>query len=145
MEKETQVALLILVTTITVWRLSRYLRLGLSRSRRHRNLGVAGGWVPRDPDPTVPSAAPASSAPARSSLYARIVGMLMAAGAWIAINALLWYGLLEVPPFKDLPPILVGVAGIFANFYVIPLAQKAGIRIRQRIEEARVGTAPSAP
>ena len=71
--------------------------------------------------------------------------MLVAVGAWLAINALLWYCLLEVPPFKSLPPIPVGVAGIFANFYLIPLARRVGVRSRQRIEEARAGTMPSPP
>jgi len=65
-----------------------------------------------------------------------------AAGAWLGFNALLWYCLLELPPFKSLPPIPVGVAGIFANFYLIPLARKVGARSRRRIEEARAQNAP---
>ncbi|HEY1892690.1 MAG TPA: hypothetical protein VGG63_20010 [Steroidobacteraceae bacterium] len=39
----------------------------------------------------------------------------MAAGLWLAMNAVLWYCLLEVPPFKSLPPVPIGVAGIFVN------------------------------
>ena len=145
MDKETRLALLILLTVIAAWRFARYMRVGLSRSKRPMSLGVAGGLVPQDTEPTVAVAAPNSSVPAQSSRYARIGGVLVAVGAWLAINALLWYCLLEVPPFKSLPPIPVGVAGIFANFYLIPLARRVGVRSRQRIEEARAGTMPSPP
>jgi hypothetical protein len=81
------------------------------------------------------------SVPTQSSLYSRIVGVLMAVALWLGINALLWYCLLELPPFKSLPPIPVGVAGIFANFYLIPLARRVGARSRQRIDEARAKNA----
>ena len=145
MDKETRLALLILLTVIAAWNFARYMRVGLSRSKRPMSLGVAGGLVPQDTEPTVAVAAPNSSVPAQSSRYARIGGVLVAVGAWLAINALLWYCLLEVPPFKSLPPIPVGVAGIFANFYLIPLARRVGVRSRQRIEEARAGTMPSPP
>jgi len=106
------------------------------------NLGVAGGLVPQDSDRTASVTDPGSSAPAQSSLYTRVVGVLVAGGLWLAINALLWYCLLELPPFKNLPPIPVGVAGIFANFYLIPLARRVGARSRRRIDEARARTAP---
>lgn len=52
------------------------------------------------------------------------VGVLMAAAVWAATNALLWYCLLELSPFKRFPPVPVSVAGIFANFYLIPLARR---------------------
>jgi len=141
MDKETRLALLVLLIAIAAWRFARYMRFGLSRSRRPTSLGVAGGLVPQDSDR--PTATPASSPSGQSSLYARIVGVLVAVGVWIGINALLWYCLLEVPPFKSLPPIPVGVAGIFANVYLIPLARRVGVRSRRRIEEARAGTVPS--
>jgi len=140
MDKETRLALLVLVVAIAAWRFARYMRFGLSRSRRPTSLGVAGGLVPQDSDR--PTGAQGSSAPAQSSLYAPIVGVVVAVGLWLAINALLWYCLLELPPFKSLPPVPVGVAGIFANFYLIPLARRVGARSRRRIEEARAGTTP---
>ena len=126
MDKETRLALLVLVIAIAAWRFVRYMRFGLSRSRRPTSLGVAGGVVPQDSDGMAPVAASGSSVPAQSSLYARLVGILLAVGLWLAINALLWYCLLELPPFKSLPPVPVGVAGILANFYLIPLARRVG-------------------
>jgi hypothetical protein len=141
MDKETRLALLILVIAIAAWRFVRYMRVGLSRSSRPANLGVAGGVVPQDSERTASVIAPGSSVPAKSSLYSRIVGVLVAVALWLAINAVLWYCLLELPPFKSLPPIPVGVAGIFANFYLIPLTRRVGARSRRRIEEARVGNA----
>lgn len=145
MDKEARLALLVLVIAIAAWRFTRYMRLGLSRSKRPVNLGVAGGVVPQDPERMASITASGSLAPAQSSFYARIVEVFVAIGLWVAMNALLWYCLLEVPPFKSLPPIPVGVAGIFANFYLIPLARRVGARGRRRIEEARAGTVPSPP
>ena len=141
MDKQTRLALLILVIAIAAWRFIRYMRVGLSRSRRLSNLGVAGGVVPQDSDRTESIIAPGSSAPTQGSLSGRIVGVLVTVALWLGINALLWYCLLELPPFKNLPPIPVGVAGIFANFYLIPLARKVGARSRRRIEEARAENA----
>lgn len=145
MDKEARLALLILLIMIAAWRFARYMRFGLSRSRRPTSLGVAGGVVPQDSDQTAAAVSAGSMAPAQTSLYARIVGVLVAVGVWLAINAVLWYCLLELPPLKRLPPIPVGVAGIFANFYLIPLARRVGLRSRQRIEVARAGIVPSPP
>ncbi len=142
MDKETRLAVLILVIVIAAWRFARYMRFGLSRSRRPTSLGVAGGLVLKDPVRTTSATAPGSLVSAQSFLYARIAGILVAVGLWLVINALLWYCLLELPPFKSLPPVPVGVAGIFANFYLILLAQRVGARSQRRIEEARAGTAP---
>lgn len=137
MDKQTRLILVILFVVLAVWRFARYMRLGLSRNKRAVNLGVAGGVVPRDLVPP-PLIVPTPSGPVpQSSAYARIVGVLVAIGGWLAINVVLWYCLLELPPLKSLPPVLLGVAGIFANFYVIPLARRAGMRSRQRIEEAQ--------
>lgn len=89
----------------------------------------------------VPTAATAPSAPAQGSLYARIAGVLVSIGIWLAINALLCYCLLELPPLKKLPPVPLGVADILANFYLIPLARRTGMRCRRYIEGAHAGTA----
>lgn len=142
MDKETRLGILVLVIAIAAWRFARYMRFGLSRSRRPTSLGLAGGVVPQDANETVPAVGTGSSAPGQSSVYARAVGVAAAVGLWLAMNAVLWYCLLEVPPFKSLPPIPIGVAGIFVNFYLIPLARKVGMRARQRIEQARAAIAP---
>jgi hypothetical protein len=141
MDKETRLALLILIIAIAAWRFVRYMRLGLSRSRRPANLGVAGGVVPQDSERTAWVIVPGSSVPIHSSLCGRIVGVLVTVAFWSGTNALLWYCLLELPPFKSLPPIPVGAAGIFANFYLIPMARRVGARSRRRIEEARAQNA----
>ena len=88
MDKETRLALLIFVIAIAAWRFVRYMRVGLSRSRRPANLGVAGGVVPPDSERMASVVAPGSSVPARSSLYGRIVEVVVAAAVWLAINAL---------------------------------------------------------
>lgn len=132
MDKETRLALLVLVIAIAAWRFARYMQIGLSRSSRPKNLGVAGGWVPQDSEQKAAVTPTGSPAPVQNSIYSRTVGVLAAMSVWLGINAGLWYCLLELPPFKNLPPIPVGVAGIFANFYVIPLARRVGLRCQQR-------------
>ena len=134
MDKETRLALFVLVTAITVWRFARYMRFGLSRSSRPTSLGVAGGLVPRDFDRKRSVANSGSSAPVQSFLYPRLVGVVVATGLWVAMNVLLWCCLLELPPFRNLPPIPVGVAGIVANFYLVPLARRVGAHRRRRID-----------
>lgn len=142
MDKYTRLALLVLVIAYAAWRFARYMRLGLSRSRRPMNLGVSGGVVPQDADRPPNLVPPPSESASQTSVVARIVGVIVAIGVWLAINAVLWYCLLELPLLKSLPPIILGVAGIFANFYLIPLARRAGMRSRQRIGEARAGVGP---
>lgn len=61
MDKETRLALLILVIAIAAWRFVRYMRVDLSRSRRPASLGVAGGVVPQDSERTASVIAPESS------------------------------------------------------------------------------------
>lgn len=139
MDKETRLALLVLLIAIAAWRFVRYMRFGLSRSRRPASLGVAGGLVPQDADGTASTPAPATSAP-QTSLHARAVGILAAAALWLAANAALWYCLLELPPFRNMPPVPVGVAGIFANFYLIPLARRVAARSQRRIAERGAAT-----
>lgn len=84
MDKETRLALLVLVVVIAAWRFARYMRFGLSKSRRPTSLGVAGGLVPQDSDR--PTGAQDSSAPAQSSLYARIVGVVVALSMSLALR-----------------------------------------------------------
>ena len=96
MDKETRLALLIVLVVIAGWRFARYMRAGLSRSQRTMNLGVAGGVVPQDADRPGSVVTLVSSGTAQSFLYARIVGVLVAVGVWLGINALLWYCVLEV-------------------------------------------------
>jgi hypothetical protein len=142
MDKETRLGLVIVIIAIAIWRFVRYMRLGLSRSRRPTSLGVSGGWFPQDSGGVESGETAGSSAPVQSSVYARVVGILVAGALCLALNVLLWYTLLEVPPFRNLPPVPVGVAGIFANFYLIPLARRVGLRAQRRIETARAGTSP---
>jgi len=142
MDKQTRIALVVLFVVIAAWRFARYMRLGLSGSRRRTSLGVAGGLIPQDSDPSASAAAPESTAPAQSPVVARIAGLVVSVGIWLAINALLWYCLLELPPLNRLPPVPVGVAGILANFYLIPLARRAGASCQRRFEGAQVGTGP---
>ena len=138
-DKETRLALFVLVMTIAAWRFARYMRLGLSRSRRATSLGVASGDWSRGT--RIGRLRPRTHwHPLRVPSIPVLLESSWPSGLWLAINALLWYSLFELPPLRSLPPVPVGVVGIFANFYLIPLARRTGARSRRRIDEARART-----
>lgn len=65
----------------------------------------------------------------------RVVGVIVTVAIWLAANAVLWFSLFELPILKRVPPIPLGVVGIFANFYLIPFAQSMGRQCRRRIDK----------
>ena len=121
----------LLLIALIIWRLIRYMRLGISG--RPRALGLAGGVL-------LPTAGQAradlgSEDPpsSRSPLHVRLIGSSVSAVVWILGNLLLWTSLFGLPKLRDAPPVLLSVAGIFANFYLIPFARQIGNRCRMRL------------
>jgi hypothetical protein len=120
--------LLLLVIALVAWRFARFMRLGMGK--RRLSLGIAGGWFPT-------STATTPAAP-KSPLLVRTVVALVIAAIWLIGNLLIWLFLLESPFLRNVPPVVLGVTGIFANFYLIPFARHMGERCRQRFNGARV-------
>ena len=135
MDRMSRLLLLLALVAIAIWRLARYIRLGLAA--RRTTLGAAGGWFPPAPEQAALSADTTSPVSPKISFRGRLDELLVAAATWLAANALLWYCLFGLPLLKNVPPVPLGVAGIFANFYLIPWAQNTGRRCRKYIEGSR--------
>ena len=132
MDRSTRLFLILIFVGIALWRLVRYVRIGMAA--RRATLGAAGGWFP----PVLDHASVDANAPSPdatpSSFLARQTELLVTLVTWLAANALLWFCLFGLPFLKKVPPIPLGVAGIFANFYLIPWAQNTGRRCRKYVE-----------
>jgi hypothetical protein len=135
MDRSERLFLLLVFIAIAVWRLVRFLRLGMGKPRP--SLGLAGGWVPSSSESAVPGAT-ASAGPDRpDSLPIRMAGLFVAVAIWLVGNLLIWVSLFQLPFLQSVPPAVLGMAGIFANFYLIPFARRAGQRCSVRLMMAR--------
>jgi hypothetical protein len=135
MDRAIRLIVALLLIALVLWRLNRYIRLGVSGQRA--SLGAAGGLFPITPEASA-AVGDAVTPPAGRSTLARMTGVLVAVAIWLAANAVLWFGLLELPILKALPPIPLGIVGIFANFYLITFAQSVGRRCRTRIDRGNI-------
>jgi hypothetical protein len=135
MDRAIRLLVALLLIAWVLWRLNRYIRLGLSRHRG--SLGAAGGIFPTSPEVSA-TVGDAVAPVTGNSTLAWMMGVLVAVAIWLAANAVLWFGLLELPILKAVPPIPLGVVGILANFYLIPFAQSVGRRCRTRIDNGIV-------
>ena len=113
MDPTSRWILILVFIALSIWRLARYLRMAIRA------------------DATSPGVA-------NNSLVTRLAELLAALVVWLAANAVLWFLLLQLPLLKRVPPILLGTAGIFANFYLIPWARSTGKRFRTYLETVRV-------
>jgi hypothetical protein len=119
-DRVSRLLLLVLLLAFAGWRLIRYLRLAMAR----RSVGLASGagmLVQSDAAVTPPGTVPAS----RRAWFARL---LLGAAFWVLANLLIALLLLRLPLLRDLPPIVLLVAAVFANFYVIPQARRWAAR-----------------
>jgi hypothetical protein len=62
------------------------------------------------------------------SAAGRLIGGLAAALVLILGNVLIWTCLFGIPQLEEVPPLLRGLAGVLANFYLIHLARAAAAR-----------------
>ena len=137
MQRSDRLILLCVLIAFALWRLVRYMRLGMGK--RRPSLGIAAGLVP----PAAESAAPVANEPNQGdSLLGRIADPLVTILVWLAGNLLIWIFLLKSPFLSAVPPLLLGVTGIFANFYLIPFARASGRRCRKRLGNAQVELRP---
>jgi len=116
----------LLLIALVIWRLIRYVRLGISG--RPRALGLPGGvFLPSSGQAGADSESerPPSG---RSPVRVRLIGASVSAVIWILGNLLIWTFLFGLPKLRDAPPVLLGVVGVFANFYLIPFARRTGSR-----------------
>jgi hypothetical protein len=135
-DRPARLVMIFALIAIAAWRLSRYLKLAMSA--RRSSLGVAGGWFPT---PASPASLPADSAvptAEKTPFYARAAEFVVAVVIWLTGNALAGFCVLEVPPINSMPPVPIGIAWIFGNFYLIPWARNTARRCRRRFENANI-------
>ncbi len=137
MDRSDRLIVLAVMIAIAAWRLARYLRLGMSK--RRPSLGIAGGVIPPSSDigatTNLTSGSPDRSAPP----LLLFVSVAVTVAIWCVGNFLIWIALFQLPFLRNLPPILLGIAWVFANFYLIPFARHSGKRCAERIGIARAG------
>jgi len=124
MDRFSRLLLLVLLLAFAGWRLIRYLRLAMAK----RSVGLASGagmLVQSDAAVTPPGTGPASGT-------AGFAGILMGAAFWVLANLLIALLLFGLPLLRDLPPIVLLVGAVFANFYLIPQARQLAARLGNR-------------
>jgi hypothetical protein len=73
-----------------------------------------------------------------SSWATRFVSSLLGAIVWLGANALLALVVFAWRPLSDFPLLWRLVAGILANFYLIPMARSVSTESRNRIQARRM-------
>jgi hypothetical protein len=134
-DRTSRLILLLVVIALSAFRLVRYLKYGIAKRPQSAIPGSAGMVLPATP--TAPAAAGAQ--PGGGAGSSRLTGALAAltsAGVWVAGNVVLWSCLFGWPALDEVPAMLRGVAGVFANFYLIHLARVAGARVRSRLQKS---------
>jgi hypothetical protein len=150
MDRNPRLVMLLLVVALSLVRLVRYMRTASSRRPSPAIPSAMGAIAPASPaspaSPAAPVAATAleaatTSAPATmspievpGSAAGRFVGGLAAALVLISGNVVIWTCLFGIPQLEEVPPLLRGLAGVLANFYLIHLARAAAARGKRLID-----------
>jgi hypothetical protein len=142
MDHNTRLIGLAFVVVWTLFRLLRYLKVGLSKRPSTAVPGSAGVLAqPVESAPPAPaSASPIGPPDSRSGgLAAGLAGLLV----WLAGNAVIWACLFLLPPLEQVSVMSRLVVGVLANFYLIYLARTAAARLRgQAGRDRRAGGDP---
>jgi fatty acid desaturase len=119
----------------SIYRIVRYVNIGVTRSRSPAIPSVMGGVGqnagPRTTTPG-PSTKPEGS---NAGAVARIGGTVSAILIWLLANSILWLGLFVPQALANVPVIWRLFVGVFANFYLIPFAGRAGARVIDRMSK----------
>jgi hypothetical protein len=120
-DRASRLLFVVLLLGFAAWRLIRYVKLGMGK----RPVGIASG-AGMIVQATTPAADAAQTAPAPNpaSRLTRLGGMLIAVAFWVLANLALALVLFGLPFLRDLPPIVLLVAIVLANFYLIPRARR---------------------
>jgi hypothetical protein len=120
-DRVARLLLLLLILAIAGWRLVRYLKLAMGK--RPVSVASGAGMIVQTAAPTPDTAqpAPSSSPPSRLTLLA---GILIGATFWVVTNLAIVLTLFGLPYLRDLPPIMLLVAIVLSNFYLIPRARR---------------------
>ncbi len=132
LDKAVRVLVILALIAGVLFRMFRYFRYGLSK--RVISLPSSSGVMP--PSPTAVQANSQLPTPPESSKRpGRWRSGLIAAGVWVCTNIILWYLLFGLRALADVPVIWRLFAGVFANFYLFPLARRLGEKAARRAPE----------
>ncbi len=109
----SRLALIALILAFAIWRLVRYLKLGMAK--RHPGLVSGAGMLVQAGDSSTGAAPPARPL--------RFWGALGGCAVWVLCNLVILAALFGLPVVRDAPPIILMVAAVFPNFYVIPISR----------------------
>jgi hypothetical protein len=104
------------------WRLSRYLKLGMTK----RSAGVVSGAGMLVQTTTAAGEAGEKQPPGSSPASQRVrpLGALAGLAFWLLCNVLIVSVLFWLPLLQDAPPLILMVAAVLPNFYLIRFARR---------------------
>lgn len=134
MDQYGRLILLILVIALTIWRLIRYMKAGLTR-RSQPGVPGLGGTVVGVPAPAIDSTSPTVEQ-VKGSVWTRLIAGTTTALVFVAGNVLVWGCLFGPAALDEVPTIWRLLLGVFANFPLIRLAQAIGTGVAKRVKPA---------
>ena len=118
-----------------VWRVIKGLQAGAA-SRPQRGIPPSGGTPVPLTGPVAPSSPTVDPLAGPGADPARLPATAAAAAVWLAGNVLIWGALFGLPALADVSELWRLVAGVFANFFLVRLAQAAAAGVRRRANPA---------
>jgi hypothetical protein len=126
-DRFSRLTLLILLVAFAVWRLVRYMKMGMAR--RPAGLVSGAGMLVQ---PTAPTSKPATETLAADksarTRTARLLGALAGLGFWLLCNGFVIWALFGSGLFQNAPPLILMVIVVLPNFYLVPLARRLADR-----------------
>jgi hypothetical protein len=149
-DRYARLIMLMLVLAVTLVRLIRSMKAATAKRPAPAVAPAAGVIVqpPASAATAAPQPAPASTCVSpiepETTTGGRLAAGLTTVAVWTAGNIAIWTGLFGLAALDGIPPLVRGVAGVLANFYLIHLARAAGARLRNRAPQTlrREGDTP---
>jgi hypothetical protein len=118
-----------------VWRLVKGLQAGAA-ARPQRGIPPSAGTPLPYSAPVTPAAPTLDPLAGPGADPARLPAVAAGAAVWLAGNVLIWGALFGLPALADIPELWRLMAGVFANFFLVRLAQAAAAGVRRRANPA---------
>ena len=109
-----------LVLAFAIWRLVRYLKMGMAK----HPTGLVSGAGMLVQAPAEPGQNGLTTTAQTAARPIRPVGAMGGFAVWLVCNAVVLALLFGLPLFQDAPPLILMVAAVFPNFYLIPFARR---------------------
>ena len=121
MDQRSRIVIIVVAVTLTVYRLVRYLRVGLAN--RPAAMPGSAGYLPEPPPD-------ATSQPAAPRVRAQLVALAFL--AWAMGTFALFAALFAIPQVAEWPVLPRMVAGVLGSVWLQRLARALVLRLHQR-------------